>query len=116
VQRVMANLFPQVRGVNLDAETRCQHYRGPSDIIAIRMKCCGIYYACKDCHEVLAGHAIEVWPESQWNEKAIFCGACRAELTIAQYMQSGFHCPACQAQFNARCQNHYQYYFEWKSR
>ena len=54
------------------------------------MKCCGVYYACKDCHHALAGHPIEVWPDSEWIEKAILCGACGQELTIHQYMQCEF--------------------------
>src|SRR5580658_1059520 len=79
--------FPDVRGVDLDLQTRCGHYHAPSDIIAIKMKCCGVYYACKDCHDVLADHPIEVWPESQWTEQAILCGACGEGLTIDEYMQ-----------------------------
>jgi uncharacterized CHY-type Zn-finger protein len=79
----------EVRGMNLDPQTRCQHYYGTTDIIAIKMKCCGVYYACKECHEILANHPIEVWPQSQWDEKAVLCGSCGAELTIRQYMQCG---------------------------
>jgi len=102
---------PEVRGLDLDPQTRCSHYHGPSDIIAIKMKCCGIYYACRDCHEALAGHPIEVWPESEWGQKAILCGACRAELAISQYLQCGFQCPVCRAAFNPGCRNHYHFYF-----
>jgi uncharacterized CHY-type Zn-finger protein len=100
-----------VRGVKLDAETRCEHYHGPTDIIAIKMKCCGVYYACKDCHEALAGHAIEVWPESEWDRRAILCGACGAELTIRQYMQCESRCPNCREHFNPGCRNHHHFYF-----
>jgi uncharacterized CHY-type Zn-finger protein len=105
--------FPEVRGVHLDAQTRCEHWHGPTDIIAIKMKCCGVYYACKDCHAALADHSIEVWPESGWNEKAILCGACGTELTIHQYMESGYSCPTCRRQFNPGCRNHYHLYFEF---
>ena len=56
----MPNSVHEVRGVNLDAQTRCAHFHGSTDIIAIKMKCCGEYYACKDCHIALAGHQIEV--------------------------------------------------------
>src|SRR6202046_1542649 len=77
-----------VRGVNLDGQTRCAHYHGPTDIIAIKMKCCGEFYACKDCHDALAGHAIEVWPRREWaQQKAILCGGCGAGLSIAEYMK-----------------------------
>ncbi|HTZ98305.1 MAG TPA: CHY zinc finger protein [Terriglobales bacterium] len=100
-----------VRGVGLDPQTRCRHYHGPSDIIAIKMKCCGVYYACKDCHQALANHPAKVWPRAEWDEKAVLCGSCGAELTILQYMQSGYQCPECKAQFNPACQNHYHYYF-----
>ena len=108
----MALTPPSVRGVNLDSQTRCQHYRGPVDIVAIKMKCCDLYYACKDCHDTLADHPIAIWPENEWNQPAVLCGACSAVLTILQYMQSDFRCPACRAQFNSRCRNHYHYYFQ----
>jgi|SRR5215472_13411963 len=103
---------PEVRGVNIDAQTRCEHFHGPTDVTAIKMWCCGIYYACKDCHEELAGHPIELWPESEWNEKAILCGACRTELTINDYLKGEFRCSACGGDFNPKCKNHYNYYFE----
>lgn len=103
---------PEVHGVDLDAQTCCAHYRKPTDIIAIKMKCCGVYYACKDCHEALADHPIEVWPRSEWDQRAILCGACGHELTINEYMQSGYHCPRCKAAFNPGCRNHYHLYFE----
>jgi uncharacterized CHY-type Zn-finger protein len=108
----MAALRPEVRGVELDAQTRCAHYRTERDIIAIKMKCCGIYYACKDCHETLAGHGIRVWPHAEWSEKAVLCGACGHEMNIEQYMASGYACPACGAAFNPGCRKHYQFYFE----
>jgi uncharacterized CHY-type Zn-finger protein len=101
-----------VRGVEVDAQTRCAHYHGATDVIAIKMKCCGVYYACKDCHEALAEHAIEVWPRSEWNELAILCGECGAELSIADYMKCESQCPACDAGFNPGCRNHYHFYFE----
>jgi len=103
---------PEVRGVGLDAQTRCAHYNTPTDIIAIRMKCCGVYYACKDCHEALAGHVIEVWPRAEWDRHAVLCGACGGELTIREYLASGYRCPACGAAFNPGCRNHYDFYFE----
>lgn len=103
--------FPEVLGIDLDTQTRCAHYHGPTDIIAIRMKCCGFYYACKDCHAELADHPIEVWLEIEWDQQAVLCGSCGAELTIQQYMQSESRCPNCDAQFNPGCRNHYHYYF-----
>jgi uncharacterized CHY-type Zn-finger protein len=103
---------PPVRGVNLDANTRCRHYQGPTDIIAIKMKCCGQYYACKDCHQELAGHPIEVWPRAEWNCEAILCGNCGTEMTIDRYLNSDSQCPSCGAYFNPGCRNHYHFYFE----
>ncbi len=102
----------KVRGINLDSQMRCAHYHGASDIVAIKMKCCGLYYACKDCHAELADHEIEVWPESQWNQQAILCGACKTELTIQQYVQDEWCCPVCHERFNPGCRNHYHFYFE----
>ena len=102
---------PEVRGIDLDAQTRCAHYKTDLDIIAVRMRCCGVYYACKDCHEALADHPIEVWPQAEWGQTAVLCGACGFELSIAQYMASGYTCPDCGAAFNPGCRNHYRFYF-----
>jgi uncharacterized CHY-type Zn-finger protein len=103
---------PRVSGIDVDAETRCAHYNKPVDIIAIKMKCCDVYYACKDCHATLANHAIEVWPRSEWESAAVLCGACGTELSIRQYLDSSNVCPGCGAQFNPGCRNHYHFYFE----
>jgi len=108
--------LPQVRGVGLDAQTRCGHYHGATDIIATKMKCCGEYYACKDCHIELAGHPIIVWPVSEWDCAAILCGACGAELTIREYMRCQSCCPQCGARFNPGCRKHYHFYFETRGR
>lgn len=107
----MSTLAPDVRGLHLDPQTRCLHYHGPADIIAIKMKCCAAYYACKNCHDALADHSIEVWPQNEWNQKGILCGACGTELTIAEYFQCNSSCPACHAAFNPRCSNHHHFYF-----
>jgi uncharacterized CHY-type Zn-finger protein len=106
------SIIRNVCGVGLDPETRCAHYHSELDIIAIRMKCCGVYYACKECHEALAGHPIEVWPREERDTKAVLCGACGCELSISEYMASGYECPSCKARFNPGCRNHYDCYFE----
>jgi uncharacterized CHY-type Zn-finger protein len=101
-----------VLGVDLDAQTRCVHYNSPLDIIAIKMRCCMAYYACKDCHDVLAGHAIEVWPVAERNQRAVLCGACGVEMSVRQYLECENACPSCQARFNPGCRSHNHHYFE----
>ncbi len=105
---------PEIRGVDLDTQTRCAHYRTALDIVAIKMKCCAAYYACKECHEALADHLIEVWPQVEWTRPAVLCGACGYQMTINEYMASGDRCPHCYAPFNPGCRKHYQYYFAIK--
>lgn len=108
----MANVRPQVAGIDLDAETRCAHYHSALDIVAIKMKCCGVYFACKECHDALADHAAEVWPRSEWDRDAVLCGACGCELTVRQYLDCSNQCPHCASPFNPGCRNHYHFYFE----
>jgi len=103
---------PPVHGVELDAETRCAHWHSARDIVAIKMKCCGVYYSCKDCHDALAGHAVEIWPCCERGQTAVMCGACGAEFSIRQYLQCGSVCPACNAAFNPGCREHYPFYFD----
>ncbi len=103
---------PAVRGVDVRPNTACKHWHSPLDVIAIKMKCCGEYYACKDCHDALADHAISVWPRAEWDERAILCGVCGAELSINEYLGCGNVCPLCGAGFNPGCRAHYRYYFE----
>ena len=107
----MQPVRPEVRGVDQDAQTRCAHYRSELDIVAIKMKCCGVYYACKDCHEALAGHAMEAWPRSEWSQAAVLCGACGCEMSIEAYLSCGYRCPACGAAFNPGCRRHSHFYF-----
>jgi uncharacterized CHY-type Zn-finger protein len=71
-----------------------------------------VYYACKDCHAALADHDADVWPAAEWDEPAVRCGACGAELTIRQYLESEARCPACDAPFNPKCRHHYHFYFQ----
>jgi uncharacterized CHY-type Zn-finger protein len=103
---------PTVHGLDLDPETRCAHWRSPRDIIAIRMRCCGAWYACRDCNDAVADHPAEVWPRETWDTPAILCGACGTQLSIAAYMACGDACPSCAAPFNPGCRTHYHLYFE----
>lgn len=100
-----------MRGIQLDAQTRCVHYHGPTDIVAIKMKCCGTYYACIRCHEALCEHSPQQWPRHQFDQLAVRCGACTHEMTIRTYLDTN-QCPQCEAPFNPRCALHYPLYFE----
>ncbi|MBV8971501.1 MAG: hypothetical protein JO290_04340 [Sphingomonadaceae bacterium] len=102
---------PAVRGLDLDPQTRCRHWHSPRDIVAIRMACCSEWYACADCHAALADHPLTPWPAAAFGERAIRCGACGAELTIAAYLAGDDACPACAAPFNPGCRLHRHLYF-----
>lgn len=101
-----------VYGKFIDGFTRCVHYHSVLDILAIKFPCCGQYYPCYSCHAECAGHEAHAWPKSRWAEKAILCGACGTEHTIASYLEDPTRCPACKARFNPRCSNHHHLYFE----
>lgn len=103
---------PEVKGEIVDQHTRCVHYSSPSDIIAIKFKCCSQYYPCFFCHQEEAGHPHAVWSPDEFDTKAILCGNCNIELSIKEYLESGNTCPSCSASFNPKCVNHYHYYFE----
>lgn len=47
----------------------------------------------------------------EWDEKAILCGRCHEELSIATYLAHDT-CPHCHAAWNPRCEGHYHLYFE----
>lgn len=102
----------EVFGKIIDENTRCEHYHSELDIIAIKFKCCDKYYPCYQCHEETAGHAAQTWSKTEWEMKAIFCGNCKTELTINEYMRSGNKCPNCKSLFNPNCSRHYHLYFQ----
>ena len=101
-----------VRGVTVDAETRCSHWRGPTDIIALRMKCCGEWFPCSECHAALADHPAQVWTLEERDSGAVLCGACGRVLSIDDYLACDSRCPGCGAAFNPGCANDYHLYFE----
>ncbi|KAH6646291.1 hypothetical protein BKA67DRAFT_525962 [Truncatella angustata] len=101
-----------VKGLDVTTLTQCLHWHSRRDIIAIRHKCCGDYYACISCHAALVDHATAVWPKTERETKAVLCGNCRHELTIAEYLTSGSACTTCKAEFNPGCSRHYHLYFE----
>ncbi|WP_369374671.1 CHY zinc finger protein [Promicromonospora sp. Populi] len=102
---------PTVHGPTVDDQTRCVHYRTELDVIAIRFACCGRYYPCHLCHDGEADHDSRPWPTGSDHKRAVLCGVCRTELTIAEYRVVP-SCPECSAPFNPRCAAHYPVYFE----
>jgi uncharacterized CHY-type Zn-finger protein len=103
--------FMKIKGA-IDLQTRCTHYHSDKDIVALKFACCNAYYPCYKCHEEFADHSIVPWKKTQFNEKAIYCGNCSNELSINEYLNSGFRCPFCLAQFNPACEKHCAFYFE----
>ena len=99
-------------GTGINQRTQCVHYHSERDIIGIRFKCCGVFYACIKCHEEAVDHAPIVWPKAEFATEAIYCGNCRSTLSITRYMGCDNTCPICQTAFNPGCANHYHLYFE----
>jgi uncharacterized CHY-type Zn-finger protein len=102
----------KVLGFDVTPRTQCAHWHSDRDIIAIKHKCCGEYYACISCHDNMAAHTSTVWSKSERDTRAIMCGNCSVELTIGQYLSCDSVCPACSAAFNPGCARHYDLYFE----
>ncbi|HBR57594.1 MAG TPA: hypothetical protein DEA22_09010 [Blastocatellia bacterium] len=102
----------EVHGIEVDGETRCGHWHGAEDIIAIKFKCCGKWFPCFECHSAEAGHPAQTRPNEEFDEQAVLCGNCGRRLTVNQYLRCHSRCPDCNAGFNPRCANHYHLYFE----
>lgn len=100
-----------VRGVDVDEETRCAHYGTERDVVAIKFPCCDTYYPCYRCHEELSDHRTERWSIDRRDESAVLCGGCGTELAIQEYVGVDA-CPDCLARFNPACADHYNLYFE----
>ncbi len=94
-----------------DNNARCAHYHQSNDIIAIQFYCCREFYACYDCHQALAGHCAQAWPQEEFNHGAIFCGQCKGLISIEDYLNCGASCPQCAAAFNPYCRKHWPLYF-----
>ncbi len=101
-----------VYGVDVDPCTRCRHWHGDNDVIALRFACCDQWFCCFDCHQALADHVPAVWPQGRRDVKAVLCGACGHSLRIDEYLACDSTCPACGAAFNPGCARHYHLYFE----
>lgn len=101
-----------VYGIDVDDETRCDHYHTERDVVAIRFACCGDYFPCLSCHDALADHPVEQWQPADFDTAAVLCGSCGAELTIRRYLASASACPDCGTEFNPGCRNHWPVYFD----
>ncbi len=101
-----------LRGIDVDAETRCAHYDGPLDVIALRCGCCDVYHPCYRCHVEVTGREAPPWPRARFDEPAVLCGVCRATLTAQTYLDAEYRCPDCGAAFNPGCAPHWSLYFE----
>lgn len=102
---------PPVHGATVDDATRCVHYSGPTDIVAIRFRCCLRFYPCFQCHADAESHRAEQWAPADWAERAILCGACGQTLSIDDY-RSVSACPRCGSAFNDGCRLHAHLYFQ----
>jgi len=100
-----------VRGVDVGPETRCAHYDGDRDVVAIRAAYCDVYYPCHSCHAVVATHEHAVVPREAFDDPAVLCGVCGTTLTVAEYAACGHTCPACGHAFNPGCTRHWDRYF-----
>ncbi|RSL33378.1 hypothetical protein D7Z54_10420 [Salibacterium salarium] len=101
-----------IYGISPDSNSRCYHYHKPHDIISMQFFCCGEYFCCFKCHNELSDHTARQWPENKFYQKAILCGSCGTQITIHEYLKSGYLCPYCNASFNPGCRNHYHLYFQ----
>lgn len=101
-----------LRGVEVGPATRCAHYHGPQDIIAIRFSCCEEFYPCHTCHRETTDHQAERWSPDQFDTPAVLCGQCQSILTIEQYLKAEHTCPSCGAAFNPKCAQHHEWYFQ----
>lgn len=104
--------FPvPLRGCRVDDDTRCAHYDGPTDVVAIRFACCNVYYPCYRCHREGTEHDAVPWPIERRYERAVLCGACRHVMSAEAYLHADYTCPRCTTNFNPACARHHDRYF-----
>lgn len=107
---------PLLRGVGLDAQTRCAHYATARDVVALRFACCPAYWSCHRCHAELADHPAVPVPAGDFDRPHVLCGVCRTELSVTAYLAleatADPACPACGAPFNPGCAAHAPLYFD----
>jgi uncharacterized CHY-type Zn-finger protein len=100
-----------LRGIAVDPDTRCAHYDGPRDVIAIRFACCDVYHPCFKCHRETTAHDPTRLPANEKHEPAVLCGVCGHTMTPAAYLQADHACPSCNTDFNPGCAAHRDRYF-----
>jgi uncharacterized CHY-type Zn-finger protein len=100
-----------LRGIEVDGETHCTHYNTERDVIAIRFRCCDVFYPCFECHEACCAHEAMRWSPERFGEPAVLCGVCDEVLRIETYLACDHRCPNCEAPFNPGCANHWDRYF-----
>lgn len=103
-----------LRGIRVDSVTRCAHYDGPRDVVAIRFSCCDAYYPCFECHREATGHEPVRWSSTRRDEPAVFCGVCGATMTAPDYLRGDHACPTCGTNFNPGCTAHHHHYFTFE--
>jgi uncharacterized CHY-type Zn-finger protein len=101
-----------LRGVAVDAESRCRHWHDGHDVVALRFACCDTYYPCAACHAETTAHGTDRLSRDRFGEPAVLCGVCRATLSVETYLDAGDDCPVCGAPFNPGCRRHRHLYFE----
>ena len=93
-------------GINVDAQGRCTHYHGSTDVAGMWCARCQQYFACYLCHDALRTH---VFVPADPATLAVICGACGRRMNVAAYQQG--QCPQCGHPFNPRCRLHASHYF-----
>ena len=101
----------RVRGLLVDEQTRCEHYHGELDVVALRFHCCGEWFPCHLCHQATADHPARPWPMTARETEAVVCGVCGSRLRIEDYLLVDA-CPDCDARFNPGCRLHRSLYFD----
>ena len=84
----------------MDFLNRCEHCTSHLNLLALCYRCCGQYYACVRCHDVLAGHEIVIRDKADYETQAVLYGVCRAEFGLEDDLAGDDRCPSCKTQFN----------------
>jgi uncharacterized CHY-type Zn-finger protein len=100
-----------VHGRTVDAQTRCVHWAGEDDVLAILFACCERWYPCHACHGEDADHVARTWPVGAAAREALLCGVCGGTSTIADYRATS-RCTRCGRAFNPNCRLHHHLYFD----